>query len=210
MAVSAAKYLVCFDKTESSPPPDRTPPPPIIAEPPPLEEVDSTEQIEEAYQRGREEGFASAREAFEAELAEERRRLEQEMATGRSQWVQEVVERLERQIPAAFEAIEAQIAESISRVLRPAIFAAVREEMISSLAANLRKLRSGEGAPLITVSGPSELLDNLRERAPELENSIEFVPGQTVEVKAIADQTVLDSQIQAWSSMLEMSGRIGG
>jgi hypothetical protein len=46
------------------------------------------------------------------------------------------------------------------------------------------------------------MLDKLRLRLPELESAIEFLPNDNVEVKVIADQTVFESQIQAWISVL--------
>ena len=203
MAVPAARYLVRFDKSERDRVSDRKPQEAIVVCQTPVVEDDSADRLQEAYCRGKEEGLAIARAAFENDLAEERCRFEQEMEVARSRWTEEVVERLADQIPVAFQDVEARIAASVARILRPALLAAVRDEVIASLTASLPKLRSGDGGRMIAISGSNAMLDKLRGRVPELEMAIEFLPSDNVEVKAIADQTVLDSQIQAWLSMLE-------
>lgn len=203
MAVPAARYLVCFDQSECDQSSDRQAQEATMLAPEPVEEEDPVERVQDAFSRGKEEGLAIARAAFDGDLAEQRRRFEKEMEVARTQWTDEVVERLVEQIPTAFREVEARIAASVARILRPALLAAVRDDVIASLTSNLPKLRSGDGSRMIAISGPRTMLEKLRQRMPELETAVEFRPGHGVEVKAIADQTVLDSQIQSWLSMLE-------
>lgn len=203
MAVPAARYLVRFDEPERD----------LAADPPvqesavvcqaPVIEDDSAERLLEAHRRGKEEGVAIARVVFERELAEARRGFAEQMEAARVRWNDEVIEKLANQMPAAFHDVEARIAACVSRILRPALLSAIRDEIISSLMSGFAKLRSGDSGHMISVSGSNAMLDKLRERLPELEMAIEFLPSDNVEVRATADQTVLESQIQAWLSVLD-------
>lgn len=208
MAVPAAKYLVCFDKPDNDPALEQKPVSTVVAfQPLPVEnedlERDWATKIEDAYRRGKEEGFTSARAAFENELDEAGRRHERAIEDARAQWTQETADRLAAQIADAFRTIEAQIAEGVSRLLRPFIQTAVREDAIRSLASCLEKLRSAGGERLISVTGPQALLEELQKRLPESGPSLEFLPSLTADIRVIADQTVIDTQIQSWVSTLE-------
>jgi hypothetical protein len=208
MAVPAAKYLVCFDKLDNDPAAEQTSVSAIVAfQPPPIDSEDSerdwVSKIDEGYRRGKEEGFASARDLFESQLDEVRRQHDQAIESARAQWAQETADKLATQISAAFQTMETQIAESIVRVLRPVILAAVRDDAIRSLATCLAKLRSGGGGRLISIAGPQALLQELQKRLPESDSSLEFLPGQMADIRVTADQTVIDTQIQSWVSALE-------
>ena len=208
MAVPAAKYLVCFDKPDNEPAFDEAPVPPIVAfQPLPAEsderERDTAAKIEEAYQRGKDEGFASARSLFETELDEARRRHEQAIESARAEWTRETADKLANQVSAAFQTVESLIAESVSRLLRPVFLTAVREDAIRSLASCLAKLRSGDSGRLISITGPQALLEELRKRLPESEAALEFLPSQAADIRVIAGQTIIDTQIQSWVSALE-------
>jgi hypothetical protein len=153
MAVPAARYLVCFDEVERDLGDGLQMQEAIVVCEAPVVEDDSAARLAEAYCRGKEEGLVIARAAFERDLAEGRRAFAEQMEVAQSRWIEEVVERLANQIPAAFQDVEARIAACVSRILKPALLAAMRDEVVSSLTLGLAKLRSGESGHIISVSG---------------------------------------------------------
>lgn len=203
MAVPAARYLVHFDEGERGRDSERRAQESVIVSDPQVVEDNSAERLQEAYLRGRDEGLAVARDGFDKDVAEVRHRFEEEMEVARARWAEEITNRLADQIPAAFRDVEERIALSVARILRPTLLAAVREDVLASLTSTLRKLRSGDGGHVICISGSGQMLEELRGRLPELERAIEFLPSQDIEVKATADQTILESQMCAWASLLD-------
>jgi flagellar biosynthesis/type III secretory pathway protein FliH len=168
-------------------------------EEPPEESIkeDAAAAIEAARDEGFADGFAAARDEFEAKLKEEKLTCESQLAAERLRWAQQEWEAGEK-ITAAFSDIELNIARSVARVLEPFITDALRAKMVDLLADSIGVLLGGKERPVIEISGPQDLLAALQRKLPELSGKALYVSNDAIDVRVVAGETMIETQIGAW------------
>ncbi|MFI5013861.1 MAG: hypothetical protein ACHQAY_16095 [Hyphomicrobiales bacterium] len=154
-------------------------------------------QLDDAHARGREEGRGEAAAESALELCKERELLEARLASERESWLAEEGNRMGSAVRAAFEGLEKSVADSVARILKPFLATALREQVLAQLSETLSALQTAEG-PLLKVSGPETLLNALREKLGQSPTTIEYAPSSSVDISVVADQTVIESRLQAW------------
>jgi hypothetical protein len=154
--------------------------------------------LEEAAARGREEGKEAVRADYEQQLAEEKSQFEKTLAQERNRWVDDEGAKIEAVVTAAFERLEIEIAACNERILQPFLEMVLRRQVIDALVENLSIMMSSEQHSLIRISGPGDLLSALQAKLPAFSGAIEFMPDESCDVTVIADQTIIESQMQAW------------
>jgi F0F1-type ATP synthase membrane subunit b/b' len=156
------------------------------------------EKIEEALARGREQGAAAARAEYEAKLAEERARAAAALAEARRAWVAEEGETLAAKLSVSMRELTTMLADSLARILRPFLVDALRQQVVDGLLEKLGVLLAHDRDIVLRISGPQDLLDSLREKLGSFPASIDYIPTDDADVRVVANQTVIETQLQAW------------
>jgi hypothetical protein len=176
----------------------QSPPPAAKEEAPPVNLLD------DAYRRGLAAGVAEG----EAKLAEERVRSAIRLGEERAKWSDQQAATIVNGFEAACREIETNIASSVARILLPFLADAVRDKAIGSLVEQIAALTGNSPVPVFKVTGPGELLDLVRAQLDAARRTgIEYEVAETPEVRVVADQTVIETQISAWSERLQEARR---
>lgn len=160
-------------------------------------------RIEEAHAKGLEEGKAAVKAEFSAKLEHHRSLMEQRLVEERQAWVAGEAEQTIARLEAGLRDMETQIADAVARILKPFLAAEVHRQAVTEIAALVRSLVSSREGMKLEISGPGDLLDALRDRLNGTATGITFVPGQGIELRVVADNTVLETCIGAWMARIE-------
>lgn len=175
---------------------------PCLPLPGPILADDCALSIELAQEEGNAEGAAEALAAacaeHEAALARERLLFETRLSDERAKWTQDESARLSQKIDLALAEIEADIAHSAARVLRFFLSETLRRKVVEQLAHEVGVLLNDKKHPIIKISGAEDLIDALRDKLSAFSAAIDYAPDRSTDVKVVADQTIIDSRIEAW------------
>lgn len=160
--------------------------------------------LDDAYRRGHAAGLAEG----EAKLAEERIRSAIRLGEERAKWSDQQAVAIVNGFDAACREIESNIASSVARILLPFLAEAVRDKAIASLVDQISALTSNSPVPAFRVTGPSELIDLVRTQLNLAgRTGVEYQSADTVEVRVLADQTTIETQISIWMDRLKEARR---
>jgi hypothetical protein len=172
--------------------------------PAPAAEAPSVNLLDDAYRRGHAAGLAEG----EAKIAEERVRSAIRLGEERAKWSDQQAVAIVNGFDAACREIESNIASSVARILLPFLADAVRDKAIGSLVEQISALTSNSPVPAFRVTGPSELIDLVRTQLNLAGRSgVEYQSAETVEVRVLADQTTIETQISTWMDRLNEARR---
>ncbi|PSO21638.1 hypothetical protein [Bradyrhizobium sp. MOS003] len=230
MNAAIGKLLTQFDangRAKSPPPPPPriqdvlTRPKEVMREPPPQPQAQPQPQpqsplsapkaeappaglLDDAYRRGHAAGVAEG----DAMLAEERVRSAIRLGEERAKWSDQQAVAIVGGFETACREIETNIASAVARILLPFLTEAVRDKAIGSLVEQVAALIGNSPVPVFKVTGPSELLDLVKAQLEASRRTgIEYEAADTLEVRVVADQTVIETQITAWSERLKEARR---
>lgn len=171
-------------------------------QPPPALAPDNL--LEDTYRRGHTAGLAEG----EAKLAEERVRSAIRLGEERAKWSDQQAVAIVNGFDSACREIESNIASSVARILLPFLADAVRDKAIESLVEQISMLTSNSPVPAFRVTGPSELIDLVRTQLNLAGRSgVEYQSADSVEVRVLADQTTIETQISTWMDRLKEARR---
>lgn len=160
--------------------------------------------LEDAYRRGHAAGVAEG----ESRAAEERVRSAIRLGEERAKWSDQQAVAIVGGFESACREIEANIASSVARILLPFLADAVRDKAIGLLVEQIAALTGNSPVPVFKITGPGELLDLVRTQLQASRRTgIEYEAAETFEVRVVADQTVIETQIAAWSERLNEARR---
>lgn len=170
----------------------------------PVTEAPPVNLLDDAYRRGHAAGVAEG----EAKLAEERVRSAIRLGEERAKWSDQQAVAIVSGFEAACREIETNIASSVARILLPFLTEAVRDKSIGSLVEQVAVLTGNSPVPVFKVTGPSELLDLVKTQLEASRRTgIAYEAADIAEVRVVVDQTVIETQISAWSERLEEARR---
>ncbi|MGC5779433.1 hypothetical protein [Methylobacterium sp. NFXW15] len=158
--------------------------------------------LAEAEARGLEQGLTQARAEAQAQHEAEREAFTMRLAEERARWCEGEAERLADGFSAALRALDADLTQRIGRLLVPVLNDALRRRALDEFSVALGRLLAEPGQAAIRVSGPEDLLDALRKRLGLQAEGVTFEPSAAPEVSVIADQTVLETRLAAWTRLL--------
>jgi len=162
---------------------------------------DPLKALDEAYQRGRSEGVASATDSFERTRAADLARFEERLVEERSRWTETESDRLAGDIQQGMQALEAGIAACVARILQPFLAESVRRRALDELSETLTALLTG-GVRTLVVSGPADLVGPLKAKLGPYAAAVEFRPADGPDILAKTRDTVVETQIGAWLDRL--------
>jgi hypothetical protein len=176
----------------------QSPPPAPATEAPPVNLLD------DAYRRGHAAGVAEG----DARVAEERVRSAIRLGEERAKWSDQQAVTIVSGFEAACREIETNIASSVARILLPFLADAVRDKAIGTLVEQIAALTGNSPVPVFKITGPSELLDLVKTQLETARRTgIEYEAAETFEIRVVADQTVIETKIAAWSERLNEARR---
>jgi hypothetical protein len=160
-------------------------------------------RLREAFEKGRQEGLAAARVESAAALASQRDEQDKLVEAERLVFQANEYAKLAEQISGGLIEIEDRIAATVARILRPYLTQEHATRITKALSDNLARILSGESAALLKISGPENLLNILRERLSKRHVQVEYSFEDGVDVTIETQQTVVQSQLQAWIDLIE-------
>lgn len=164
--------------------------------------VDMDELIRAAEERIRRQMQESHRQELEAVTSLERKRAEENLAAERRRWSESEAERLAEQFSTAFQDLEKSVASSVARILVPFLTEAWKEQVLAELETTLRALLTDKQHAHLRVSGPEDILATLSSRLEGYGSAIEFAVNSEPDVKVLANDTIIETQLNAWASRL--------
>ncbi|MGO8798184.1 MAG: hypothetical protein ACLQJL_03765 [Roseiarcus sp.] len=168
--------------------------------------ADIDARVEEAFERGRREGLAAARDECEAAFAAERRQWDEREAEQRIAWQANEYAQLADKIEGAMVAIEDELARSVARILKPFLIEERVKQVTQALSETLSRILSRDAPAALKITGPEALLGVLRDRLASHPATVEYVEGDGVDVTVEAHHTIIKSQLQAWIDHIEAIG----
>jgi hypothetical protein len=206
----AAKFIPEFggeQRVKTSPHAWPTAPAPAASEAAPPQfataAAKAASRVEDAYERGYAAGKAAALEAFEARLEEERACTAQQLAIERYTWSERESEKLADKIGEGLREISTHLGDLMARILRPFLGDAAYRQAIAELFVALEAMIGKEEGITLEIFGPEDLLQPLRAKLGTKNIAAVFTPTETVDVRVIAGQTILETCIGTWMRKIE-------
>jgi flagellar biosynthesis/type III secretory pathway protein FliH len=199
--IPIAQYLNQFGKANGAalPPPQvqslLLKPRPLPPAPP---QINIDAELAEAAERGRQMALEAARAEFAAALDLERKSWEEGEAARRIAWQATEYAVFADKIERAMAAIEDRVAQAVARILKPFLNEERAKQITESLSENLSRILSGDAPATLKITGPQALLSLLRDKVSVHAVNVEYVPSAGVDVTVEANQTIIQSQLQAW------------
>lgn len=209
MAPVIARYLPDFSVPQAAPSPRsqdglalllRNP---VKSAPAPVPAEDREALLRAAEAKGWEQGRADAQAESAAILARARADFDTRLDAIRQDWCHAQADVLAAGFGAAIASLAGTLSERIGPLLVPVLTESLRRQAVEDLSAILSRLLAGgsQGAP-IQVKGPADLIDAIAGRLGPLGGSVAFTPADTIEVAVQADETLIETQLGAWSHLL--------
>lgn len=172
--------------------------------PEPKSQAPQANLLEEAYRRGYAAGLAEGN----AGLAEERVRSAVRLGEERAKWSDQQAVAIVNGFSTACRELETNIASSVARILQPFLADAVRDKAIEALIEQISALTCSSPVPVFRISGPGDLLERVRAQLETAgRTGVEYQHAETLEIRVVADQTVIETQMQAWTARLKEARR---
>ena len=172
--------------------------------PAPRLEAPQPNLLDEAYRRGYAAGLAEGN----AGLAEERVRSAVRLGEERAKWSDQQAVAIVNGFGAACRELETNIANSVARILQPFLADAVRDKAVEALVEQISALTCSSPVPVFRISGPGDVLERVRAQLQAAgRTGVEYQQDATLEIRVVADQTVIETQMQAWTARLKEARR---
>lgn len=166
--------------------------------------IDLEALTREAEARGREAGHAAAREAAAREMADAERRFEERLAATRAEWAEHEAARLSDALTHAMTELEGRLSAALVPILLPFLRGAVERQALDELEGLMGPILAREDRPVLKISGPADLLERLKARLGDPPACV-FEAAEVADLRVVAGETVLETQIRAWAARLGQS-----
>ena len=178
--------------------------PQLQSPPAPNAEAPPVNLLDDAYRRGYAAGVAEG----SAALAQERVRGAIRLGEERAKWSDQQAVAIVNGFTTACRELETNIASSVARILQPFLVDAVRDKAVAALVEQISALTCSSPVPVFRISGPSDLLEQVKTQLDKARRTgIEYQTADTLEIRVVADQTVIETQISAWTGRLKEARR---
>ncbi|WP_420391345.1 hypothetical protein [Acuticoccus sp.] len=160
------------------------------------------DRIEAAVAQARSEAKAAQAAAVERARAEERAAAQQALAAARRTWCEEEGSAFRERCVAGFEALHDRLSHAFARALTPVFDAAIRDVAVRAFSETLQQI-AGPTAwqACLTVRGPADLIDALRQASGDLTVAFEVNEAAT-ELAVTVDETLLETAVATWTRTL--------
>ncbi|KQQ15852.1 hypothetical protein ASF59_14225 [Methylobacterium sp. Leaf121] len=161
--------------------------------------------IAAAEARGREQGRAEAMEEWSAQAALERAAqqalFEEGVAQARRNWTEAQGEILAQGFVAAMQALDATLSDRVARLIAPVLGQALQRQALDELSNALKRILAEPQRAAVQVRGPDDLIASLAARLGG-STGIAFEAAEGPEVTVRAGETVIETELAAWSRLI--------
>lgn len=161
-------------------------------------EDEQAARLEEEFQRGRTEGLEVARAETEARIRAAEEAFEQRLAAARAQWADEEGIRFAARLETAMAELDQRVQGSVAAILEPLVEEKLRGRMVEELLRALERVLRGGRPASLSISGPRDILTIIQKTLGDCAAAIQFESTDTVDVRVVADQTVIETQLAEW------------
>lgn len=163
------------------------------------------DSIEAAFARGHEEGLTAGRAEWASKLDEERAAATARLEEERAAWSSEEGARLGDAIVTAFQTLETQVGDAVAAILTPILEEELRKRAVEDLTQTLARLMASNQR-ILKLSGPEDLLETLHQSLGAEASAIAFETSQDIDVRVVAEQTTIETQLSAWMRRINGHG----
>jgi hypothetical protein len=149
------------------------------------------------YEKGFKEGVEHAKSSCDTKIAAREDECKQWIVDARKNWSEVQGTLLAQQIANATAAIKTDIADTVGRILAPLVQQKLVEEALAKLIQEIEKLLSSEDAIHLKISGPADLVFELRKHIPS-DIGVTVLAGDKPEVTVVANKTVIETKLSEW------------
>lgn len=160
-----------------------------------VELIDYELKIKEAFAAGRESGQVEASVLFEAEKVRLEREFQEQLAGAEVTFLEQTGARISAQLDEGLKTIESDLSGSLAAVLVPLIEVNMRERAVSAFASEIERLTMGYEGITAKISGPSHLLDVLRNRPGFDLTRFSLSEANQAELSLRLDDTVIETRL---------------
>lgn len=160
------------------------------------------EAIKVAVQEAREAEREIARLHLDNVLAAENQKYVESLTAERAAWATDEGSALALQLRETLHDIEERLSGRIANILRPFMAEAFRQQAMTVTKTALSSILSDPASPIIKVTGPKDVLDELRKAAGDLHTVVEFIEGSDSDVSIAAGSTLIETQLTSWAERL--------
>jgi hypothetical protein len=183
-------------------PPRRSPLLRSVEKEKPEPKPDASRRLEQAHLKAFEEGRAAARKELDDERGGFRAALDAELARARAAWAAEEGARLAQAHRAALDSFETRCAQAVANILRPFLVQETIARVTDALIENLEAMFAARAQGVFEISGPSDLLDALKEKFAAGAARMEFTPDDSIDVRVRVEDTIIETQLGPWLKVL--------
>jgi hypothetical protein len=166
-------------------------------------QVDIQTATEVWYEKGFKEGVDHTKASCDAKLAAREEECKQWIVDARRTWSEAQGAALAQQFENAVLALKDDIAGTVAKILSPLVSQKLADEALSKLLHEIEKLLSSEDAIHLKISGPADLVFELRKHIPS-NAAVTVLAGDRPEVTVMANKTVIETRLSEWLA------RVGG
>jgi hypothetical protein len=167
---------------------------------------ETAKKIDEACARVREDMQAEADDRLQRALSEQAAAFTERLEAERKAWVEEQATVLSSALGTAIDGLESRIADAAAKVLKPFLAESSRERAVAEMTECVAAILADPAHPVLSISGPQDLLDALSAALGADAGSISFQPDASADIRVIAGETILETRIQEWVARLDRSG----
>ncbi|MFG1425756.1 hypothetical protein [Roseixanthobacter glucoisosaccharinicivorans] len=164
----------------------------------------TAEELERAVALARREAsaaLAAANEAAAQARIQDQAEFDARLAEARAAWAREEGEVLAQHLQKAVGELEHRISDTVAHVLTPFLDTEIRAKAVTDLCALMRTRLAGASGAAVRISAPADLLEAMRVGLGE-RPGLAFVEEAGPEIRVVADDTLMETQLAAWSERL--------
>jgi hypothetical protein len=173
------------------------------ATPPPRN--DAAAKIDDAYERGKQDGRAAAIAECEDRLREYAAASAKRRADERERWVAEQSTVIADQLTSSWDRFEATFTGTLARLLEPFLAGAIEQQALYEFILHLEAVVRKPGDAALRIAGPSDLLEAIKAKVGGGSVALEYVTDTRCEVRLATDQAILETQMHAWIDRLKQT-----
>ncbi|WP_289034716.1 hypothetical protein [uncultured Roseibium sp.] len=177
-----------------------------VVQAPEPENTGHEDLTETAYRRGLDEGTRLAEESIATQLKALQEEHQAQLQELRHTTDRHYAEMLAEGLQKEFLGLEQRLAASLSNLLGPLVEERLSEIVVGSFASTLKNLWDREQALSIKVQGPASLLERLVEQLGPEASRIETEEAATGDLQVVLNDTLVESQLSNWLSMISEAG----
>lgn len=162
--------------------------------------------------QAREEGLRVGRESvlkeYEGAIAELRRQSADDLQKARDKWQLDEVSSLALTLTESLHELRASLEENVADVLRPFLEEQCRLKAVKSFGDVLMEHIELRLSPIVSVSVPETLLDDLRAALSARGISIELTAAKGMEAEAVTGEGCFSTCLREWLDMVDEASHV--